>query len=138
MSMNLVELGNVLCEEFDQRKHELETIQTEIWTKVKNDKDELAEQRKVDQRNQLVAIKQVLESAQELLENFEVEHSDMKKVLVSNFKSQVEERMVWAGEREEELKGWYKAGEYLFGTKIVEGKKERKFGEYATRKRIGR
>lgn len=138
MSMSLAELGHVLCQEFDQREHELRTLQSEIRTRVKNDREELSEQRKVDHTNQLKAQKQIFEDASKLLDNYRVERADLAKVLKSNVESQIVEMMAWGKEHEEELLGWHNAGEYILSKRVEGARSEHKVGGYQLRKRTGR
>jgi hypothetical protein len=113
MSMNLAELGLVLCQEFDQRELELNTLHSEIRTRVKNDREELSKLSNVDRANQMKAQKQIMEDASGLLDKYRVERVTLAQVLKTNEVSQIGEMNSWAREREEELKGWYKAGGYM-------------------------
>lgn len=154
MSMNLAELGRVICREFDQREHELETLHSEIRTRVINDREELVELREVDRANLWKAQKQILGDASSLLVQYRVERVTMAQVLKANVVSQIKEMDSWAKEREEELKGWHKAGEYMskkpeeskgwhkdeeyMARKPEESKGGHKAGGYMVRKRTGR
>jgi hypothetical protein len=111
--MNLAELGLVLCQEFDQRELELNTLHSEIRTRVKNDREELSKLSNVDRANQMKAQKQIMEDASGLLDKYRVERVTLAQVLKTNEVSQIGEMNSWAREREEELKGWYKAGGYM-------------------------
>lgn len=137
MSMNLAELGLVLCQEFDQREHELKTLHSEIRTRVKNDRAELYKLSNVDRTNQMEAQKQIVGDASGLLNKYRVERATLVKVLKGNEVSQIGEMNSWAREREEDLKGWYKAGRYML-RKPEESKGGHKNGGYMLRKRIGR
>ncbi|TGE34898.1 hypothetical protein E4K67_28245 [Desulfosporosinus fructosivorans] len=137
MSINLSELGRVLCREFDQREHELKTLHSEIRTKVKKDRAELYKLSDVDRNNQMKAQEQIVGDASGLLDKYRVERATLVKVLKGNEVSQIGEMNTWAREREEDLKGWYKAGRYILG-KPEESKGEHENGGYILRKRIGR
>jgi len=113
MSMNLAELGRVLCQEFDQRKLELNTLHSEIRTKVTSDRKELVKLRNVDSANQQIARKQILDDTGSLLEKYKIERKTMEQGLQADRVSQIDEIRTWVNERGEELKGWYKAGGYM-------------------------
>lgn len=137
MSINLAELGRVLCQEFDQREHELKTLHSEIRTRVKNDRAELSKLSKVDRSNQMKAQKQIVGDASGLLDKYRVERATLAQVLKANEVSQMGEMNSWARERDEELKGWYSAGRYML-RRPEESKVGHKAGGYMLRKRIGR
>ena len=137
MSMNLAELGRVLCHEFDQRGLELNTLHSEIRTKVINDREELAKLRNVDQANLQIARTQILEDTSGLLNKYRVERKTMEEGLKTDRVSQIDEMKTWVNEREEELKGWYKAGRYMAKKLEEESKGGHKDGDMV-RKRTGR
>lgn len=137
MSMNLAELGLVLCQEFDQRELELNTLHSEIRTRVQNDREELSKLTNVDRANQMKIQKQIVEDASGLLNKYRGERATLVQVLKSNEVSQIGEMKSWASEREEELKGWYKAGGYMV-RKPEESKDGPKTGEFMVRKRTWR
>ncbi|WP_407312194.1 hypothetical protein [Desulfosporosinus sp. SB140] len=113
MSMNLTELGRVLCQELDQRELELNTLHSEIRKKVINDQKELVKLQDVDRINQQKARTQIQEDVRGLLDKYRVERKTMEQVLKGDRVLQINEMKTWANERGEELKGWYKAGRYL-------------------------
>jgi hypothetical protein len=113
MIMNLAELGRVLCHEFDQRGLELNTLHSEIRTKVIKDRDELVKLRNVDRANQQMATTQILDDTCGLLDKYRVERKTMERGLKADRVSQIVEMKTWVNERGEELKGWYEAGGYL-------------------------
>ena len=137
MSMNLAELGLVLCQEFDQRELELNTLHSEIRTRVKNDREELSKLNNLDRANQMKDQKKIMEDASGLLNKYRVERAALGQLLKANDVSQFAEMNSWAREREEELKGWYKAGRYML-RKPEESKGGHKAGGYMLRKRTGR
>lgn len=137
MSMNLSELGLVLCQEFDQREHELKTLHSGIRTRVKTDREELSKLSNVDRANQMKAQKQIKADAGGLLDKYRAERETLVQVLKANEVSQIGEMNSWARERAEELKGWYKAGRYML-RKPEESKGGHKAGGYMLRKRTGR
>ena len=137
MSMNLAELGLVLCQEYDQREHELNTLHSEIRTRVKSDREELSKLSNVERANQMKAQKKIMEDARGLLDKYRVERATLTQVLKANEVSQIGEMNSWARERAEELKGWYKAGGYML-RKPEESKGGHKAGGYMLRKRTGR
>lgn len=114
MSMNLAELGKVLCQEFDQREAELNTIYMDIRIKVKKDREELLKLRESDQANLKLAKKQVLEDIISILNNCHIERKAVAQSLKADRAVQVEEMNSWENERGEELKGWYEAGGCMF------------------------
>ena len=138
MSMNLAELGRVICQEFDQREHELKTLHSEIRTRVGNDWEELAKLREADRANQWKAQTQILEDARGLLGQYSVERATMAQVLKANVVSQIHEMDSWAKERGEELKGWHKAGVHMARKPEEESKGGHKDGGNMVRKRTGR
>ena len=113
MSMNLAELGRAICQEFDHRKLELNTIHSELQTKVINDRKELVKQRDVDSADQQRAQTQIWEDTTGLLDKYSSERKTMGLGLKADRVTQIEEMKTWANERGEELKGWYGAGSYL-------------------------
>ena len=137
MSMNLAELGHVLCQEFDQRELELKTLHTEIRTKVINDRKELFKLREVDLANQTLARRQILEETSGLLNKYRVEKKTMEQTLKANRATQIDEMKTWLNERGEELKGWHKAGGYMLRKPEEEPKGGHKGGGYMVRKRTG-
>jgi len=137
MSMNLAELGLVLCQEFDQRELELNTLHSEIRARVKNDREELSKLNSVDRANQMKAQKQIMEDSRGLLAKYSAERAALAQVMKANEVAQIGEMNSWAKEREEELKGWYKAGSYML-RKPKESKGGHKAGGYMLRKRTGR
>jgi len=137
MSINLAELGRVLCQEFDQRKLELTTLHTEIRTKVINDQKELVKLRSVDHDNQKIAKTQILKDTSGLLDKYRVERKTMEQGLKADRVSQIKETKTWINERGEELKGWYEAGGYML-RKPEESKGGHKAGGYLLRKHTGR
>lgn len=137
MSMNLAELGRVLCQEFDQRGLELNTLHSEIRTKVINDRKELVKLRNVDRANQQTARTQILEDTSGLLDKYRVERKTMEQGLKADRVSQINEMRTWVNERGEELKGWYEAGGYMVRKPKEESKGGHKAGGYMVRKRTG-
>jgi len=137
MSMDLAELGAVLCDEFDQRELELKTIQLETRTKVKRNQEELAKLSQGDRENQMKARKIMLDEANSLLNKYRADRATLAKSLKANEASQIGEMISWAKEREEEMKGWYKAARYML-RKSEEPTGEHKAGGYKLRKRTGR
>ena len=137
MSINLAELGRVLCQEFDQREHELKTLQSEIRTRVKNDRAELSKLSMDDRSNQMKAQKQILGDASGLLDKYRVERVDLAKVQRANDVSQSDEMNSWVRECDEELKGWYSAGRYMLKSP-EKSKVGHKPEGYMLRKRTGR
>lgn len=113
MSMNLAELGRVLCQEFDQRECELKTLQSEIRTRVKANRSELVQVRDADRAALQAAQKQSFEENGELLKKFSMERIDMVQGLNNDRKLQINEMTLWIRERGEELKGWHQAGIYM-------------------------
>lgn len=113
MIMNLAELGRVLCQEFDQREHELKTLHSEIRTRVENDRKELSKLSKVNRANQMKDQKQIVKDAIGLLDKYRVEMATLEQELKAKEVSQMGEMKSWASERAVELKGWYKAGGYM-------------------------
>ena len=113
MGMNLAELGRVLCQEFEQRNLELNTLHTEIRTKVINDRKEIVSLRSVDLGNQKKARTQILEDTSGLLDKYRVERKTMEEGLKADGVSQINEMKTWINERGEELRGWYEAGEFM-------------------------
>lgn len=113
MSMNLAELGRVICQELDNREQELNTIHLEIQTKLTDDKKELVKLKDIDRTNQQKARTQIREDVSNLLNQCRVERKTIEQVLRDDRISQINEMKTWDNERGEELKGWYKAGEYL-------------------------
>ena len=136
MSLNLAELGLVLCQEFDQRELELNTLHSEIRTRVKNDREELSKLTNVDHVNQMKDQKKIMEDARGLLDKYRADRATLVEVLKANVVSQIGEMNSWAGEREEELRGWYKAGGYML-RKPEEQKDGHKARGYMVRKRTG-
>ncbi|SPF44545.1 conserved hypothetical protein [Candidatus Desulfosporosinus infrequens] len=113
MSMNLAELGRVLCKEFDQRERELKTFHSEIRTKVLNDRKELVKLREADRVNQQKARTQIWEENSGLLNKYGSERKTMEQGLRADRVAQINEMKAIANEWEEELQGWHKAGEYM-------------------------
>ncbi|ODA39731.1 hypothetical protein [Desulfosporosinus sp. BG] len=113
MSMNLAELGRVLCQEFDQRNFELDTLHSDIRTKVISDRKELAKLRNIDSSNQQIARTEILQDTSGLLNKYRGERKTMEQDLKAARASQIDEMRTWLNERGEELKGWYEAGGYL-------------------------
>ena len=138
MSMDLAELGSMICEEFDHREIEINTIHEELRTMVINDRKELVKQRDVDRANQQKARTQILEETSGLLGKFGVEKKTMEQGLKADRVLQIKEMQAWVNARGEELKGWYKAGSYLLRRPEEELKSKYKAGGYTLRKRTGR
>jgi hypothetical protein len=113
MSMNLAELGLVLCREFDQRELELKTLHSEIRTKVKNGREELSKLGDVERANQMKYQKKIMEDASGLLDQYRVERKTMEQSLKADRVSQIDEMKTWVNERGEELKGWSEAEGYM-------------------------
>ncbi|MCO1604097.1 hypothetical protein [Desulfosporosinus nitroreducens] len=137
MSINLAELGRVLCQEFDQRQLELNTLHTEVRKKVINEQKELVKLRNVDSDNQQIAKKQILEDASGLLDKYRADRKTMVQGLKAERVSQINEIKTWINERGEELKGWYEAGGYM-SRKPKESKGGYKAEGHLLRKRTGR
>ncbi|MDR3601809.1 MAG: hypothetical protein P4L49_15215 [Desulfosporosinus sp.] len=138
MSMNLAKLGRVICQEFDQRGLELNTLHSEIRTKVINDREELISLRNADRTNQQIARTRIMEDTSGLLDKYSVERKTMEQGLKADSVAQINEMKTWVNEQSEELKGWYKAGEYLLRKPEKELKGGYKAGGYMVRKRTGR
>lgn len=130
MSMNLAELGAVLCREFDQREQVLKTLHLEIRTKVKRNQEELSKLSNIDRKNRIEDRKKIMDDANSLLNKYRVERATLAQL-------QIGEMISWAKEREEELEGWYKAVRYML-RKSEESTGEHKAGGYKLRKRTGR
>ena len=113
MSINLAELGRVLCQEFDQREHELKTLHSEIRTRVKSDREELSKLSDVDRANQIKAQEKILEDTRRLLDKYSVEIETLAQELTDNEVLLIGEMNSWARERAGELKGWYQAGRHM-------------------------
>ena len=113
MSMNLAELGRVLCQEFDQRKLELNTLYVEVRTRVINGQKELVKLRNIDLDNQQMAKTQILEATSGLLDKYRVERKTMVQGLKDDRVLQIDEMKTWINDRGVELKGWYEAGGYM-------------------------
>lgn len=113
MSMNLAELGLMLCQEFDHREDELKTLHSEIRTRVKSHRTELIQLRKVECSNQQVAKTQIRNEVGALLSLYRVDRETLAKELRNNRISQRKEMNSWAKVQESELKGWHKAGAYM-------------------------
>jgi hypothetical protein len=113
MSMNLAELGLVLCREFDQRELELKTLHSEIWTKVKNGREELSKLSDVERASQMKNQKKIIEDTCSLLDKYRAERKTMEQGLKADRVSQIDEIKTWVNERGEELKGWSEAGGYM-------------------------
>ncbi|HWQ43347.1 MAG TPA: hypothetical protein VN456_15110 [Desulfosporosinus sp.] len=111
--MNLVELGRVLCQEFDQRGIELTTLHSEIRTKVKSDRKEIVKLRDIDSAEQQKAKTQIWEDICSLLNKYGAEEKTMERGLKADRVAQINEMKTWVSERGEEMKGWYEAGSYL-------------------------
>jgi hypothetical protein len=138
MSINLAELGHVLCREFDQRENDLQTIHEEMWTKVKHDRQDIVHQRDVDRANLQMARTQIREAACDLLDKCRIERRTMEQGLKADRVSQIKEMKYWVRGRGEELKSWYAAGRYMF-RKPQEKSKDGYITEgYEFRKRTGR
>ena len=118
MSMNLAELGRVLCKEFDLREHELKAFHSEIRTKVINDRNELVKLREADRANQQIARTQIWEDTSGLLNKYGVERKTMEQGLKADRVAQINEMKTIANEWKEELQGWHKAGEYMVRKRI--------------------
>lgn len=137
MSINLAELGRVCCQEFDQRQLELNTLHTEVRTKVINDRKEIDKQQSADQANQQIAGREILKDTSGLLDNYRVDRKTMLQGLKADRVSQIDEMKAWINERGEELKGWYEAGSYM-SKKPKESKGVNKAEGHLLRKRTGR
>jgi|GEM_PF-1763559 len=137
MSINLAELGRGLCQEFDQRQLELNTLHSEVRTKVITDQKELVKLRNVDRDNQQKAKTQILEDTSGLLDKYRAERKTMVQGLKADRVSQIDEIRTWINKRGEELKGWYEAGGYML-RRPEESKGGHKAEGHLLRKRTGR
>lgn len=138
MTINLAELGRVLCQEFDQRENDLQILHTEIRTKVKTDRKEIVQLRDVDRTNQQMARTQILEDTSDLLDKCSVERKTMERGLKADKVSQIKELKTWVKGRGDELQGWYEAGRYMLRKPQERSKGGYKTGGYEFRKRTGR
>lgn len=113
MSMDLAELGHVICQDFDNRVLDLNTIRSESDTKLKTDCNELVQHADDDRVKLQTARREIWKDTLNLFIKCKEETITMLDGLRDEDSKNSEELKAWAQEQGKDLKGWYAAGAYL-------------------------
>lgn len=114
----LCELGKDICQEYDQRKQVLASIHTETEGKLQQYRQELVEQKRIDDSEHHKARIEIRIGVVKLLTEYGQERKAMLEVLNSDRVSQSRELAAWREEKAQDLKGWYEAGQSLLKKRI--------------------